>query len=34
MALAEIGQRPVHIAYRRVVARMEQMKANFRAVEL
>jgi hypothetical protein len=34
MALAEIGQRPVQMAHRRVVAQMEQMKVNFRPVEL
>ena len=34
MALAEVRQRPVHMAHRIVVAQMEQMKVNFRAVEL
>jgi hypothetical protein len=34
MALAEVGQRPVQMAHRRVVAQMEQMKVNFRPVEL
>ena len=34
MALAEVRQRPVHMAHRIVVAQMEQMKVNFRTVEL
>ncbi len=31
MALAEVRERPVHMAHRIVVAQMEQMKVNFRA---
>jgi len=34
MALTEVRQRAVHMAYRIVVAQIEQMKVNFRAVEL
>jgi hypothetical protein len=34
MALAEVRQRPVHMAHRIVVAQIEQMNVNFRAVEL
>ena len=34
MALAEVRQRSVHMAHRIVVGQMEQMKVNFRAVEL
>jgi hypothetical protein len=34
MALAQVRQRPVHMAHSMVVAQMEQMKVNFRAVDL
>jgi hypothetical protein len=34
IAPAAVGQLPVHMAHRRVVVQMEQMKVNFRAVEL
>ena len=34
MALTEVRQRAVHMAHRIVVAQIEQMKVNFRAVEL
>jgi hypothetical protein len=33
MALTEVRQRPVHMAHRIVVAQIEQMNVNFRAVE-
>jgi len=34
MALTEVRRRPVHRAHRIVVAQIEQMNVNFRAVEL